>query len=112
MVLFGLAIGVLLTYFGGLMAVDLVPRSAAGAALGVCGMASYVGAALQSSVSGYLIRAKDDPLAAANRFYDTTVTLFGKSWTFDWIALFWIGAAILSILCAASVWRARPAGAA
>ena len=107
MVLFGVAIGVLLTYFGGLMAVDLVPKAAAGAALGVCGMASYVGAALQSFVSGYLIRAKDDPLSEINRFYDVTVNAFGRSFTFDWIALFWIGAAILSIICALTVWNAR-----
>ena len=107
MVLFGIAIGVLLTYFGGLMAVDLVPKAAAGAALGVCGMASYVGAALQSFVSGYLIRAKDDPLSEINRFYDVTVNAFGRSFTFDWIALFWIGAAILSIICALTVWNAR-----
>ena len=107
MVLFGLAIGVLLTYFGGLMAVDLVPKEAAGAALGVCGMASYVGAALQSSVSGYLIRGIDDPLAKMNRFYDVTVDVFGRSFTFDWIALFWIGAAVLSTICALCVWNAR-----
>ncbi|MBO5647320.1 MAG: MFS transporter [Kiritimatiellae bacterium] len=107
MVLFGIAIGVLLTYFGGLMAVDLVPKAAAGAALGVCGMASYVGAALQSFVSGYLIRAKDDPLSQVNRFYDVTVNAFGRSFTFDWIALFWIGAAVLSIVCALTVWNAR-----
>ena len=107
MVLFGIAIGVLLTYFGGLMAVDLVPKAAAGAALGVCGMASYVGAALQSGVSGYLIRSNDDPLAKVNRFYDITVDLFGRSFTFDWIALFWIGAAVLSIICALTVWNAR-----
>lgn len=107
MVLFGIAIGVLLTYFGGLMAVDLVPKAAAGAALGVCGMASYVGAALQSFVSGYLIRSKDDPLAAVNRFYDVTLDIFGRKMTFDWIALFWIGAAVLSIICALSVWNAR-----
>ena len=69
-------------------------------------MASYVGAALQSTVSGLLIRAKDDPLAAVNRFYD--FELFGHR--FDYIALFWIGAAVLSIFCALSVWRARKAG--
>ena len=36
-----------------------------------------------------------------------TVNVFGRSFTFDWIALFWIGAAILSIICALTVWNAR-----
>ena len=34
MVLFGIAIGVLICFLGGLMAVDIVPRKATGAALG------------------------------------------------------------------------------
>lgn len=34
MVLFGIAIGVLISFLGGLMAIDLVPRKASGAALG------------------------------------------------------------------------------
>jgi OPA family sugar phosphate sensor protein UhpC-like MFS transporter len=107
MVLFGIAIGVLLTFFGGLMAVDLVPKSAAGAALGVCGMASYVGAALQSVVSGYLIRSNDDPLAKINKFYDVTFDVFGKQLSVDWVALFWIGAATLSVIFALTVWNVR-----
>ena len=37
MVLFGIAIGVLICFLGGLMAVDIVPRKATGAALGVVG---------------------------------------------------------------------------
>ena len=41
MVLFGIAIGVLISFLGGLMAIDLVPRQATGAALGIVGMASY-----------------------------------------------------------------------
>ena len=55
MVLFGIAIGVLIAFLGGLMAVDIVPRKATGAALGVVGMASYAAAGLQDFVSGWLI---------------------------------------------------------
>ena len=47
MVLFGIAIGVLICFLGGLMAVDIVPRKATGAALGVVGVASYIAAGLQ-----------------------------------------------------------------
>lgn len=42
MVLFGLGIGVLICFLGGLMAVDIAPRNASGAALGVVGIASYI----------------------------------------------------------------------
>ena len=52
MVLFGIGIGVLICFLGGLMAVDIAPRNASGAALGVVGIASYIGAGLQDVMSG------------------------------------------------------------
>ena len=52
MMLFGLGIGVLICFLGGLMAVDIAPRNASGAALGVVGIASYIGAGLQDVMSG------------------------------------------------------------
>ncbi len=55
MVIFGVSIGVLICFLGGLMAVDLAPKQAAGAALGVVGVASYIGAGLQDIISGTLI---------------------------------------------------------
>lgn len=55
MIMFGLGIGVLLCFLGGLMAVDIAPRNASGAALGVVGIASYVGAGIQDVMSGILI---------------------------------------------------------
>ena len=55
MVLFGISIGVLICFLGGLMAVDIVPRKATGAALGVVGIASYVAAGIQDVISGWLI---------------------------------------------------------
>ena len=60
MVLFGIAIGVLIAFLGGLMAVDIVPRKATGAALGVVGMASYIAAGLQDVISPWLIREHKD----------------------------------------------------
>lgn len=47
MVLFGLAIGVLICFLGGLMATDIAPKAASGAALGIVGIASYIGAGFQ-----------------------------------------------------------------
>jgi len=55
MVGFGCAIGALVCYLGGLMAVDVVSPKAAGAALGVVGIASYLGAGTQDILSGWLI---------------------------------------------------------
>jgi OPA family sugar phosphate sensor protein UhpC-like MFS transporter len=57
-VLFGLSIGVLICFLGGLMAVDIAPAEAAGATAGVIGMASYAAAGLQDIVSGYLIEGR------------------------------------------------------
>ncbi|MCR5050536.1 MAG: MFS transporter [Paludibacteraceae bacterium] len=57
-ILFGLSIGVLICFLGGLMAVDIAPAEAAGATAGVIGMASYAAAGLQDIVSGYLIEGR------------------------------------------------------
>ena len=51
---FSLFIGVLYCIVAGLMAVDIVPRKATGAALGIVGISSYVAAAIQDVVTGFL----------------------------------------------------------
>lgn len=86
MVLFGIAIGVLICFLGGLMAVDIVPRKATGAAIGVVGIASYVAAGLQDIASGVLI--------------DNNVTIVDgvKHYDFSAAAIFWIAAAVISFL--------------
>ena len=93
MVLFGMAIGVLICFLGGLMAIDIVPREATGAALGIVGMASYVGAGLQDIVSGWLIDSGKTLVDGVVR-YD-----FGTA------ALFWIAASALSFILALFVAR-------
>ena len=95
MILFGLGIGVLICFLGGLMAVDIAPRNASGAALGVVGIASYIGAGLQDVMSGVLIEG-NKRLVDGVEVYD-----------FTYINWFWIGAAILSVLLALLVWNAR-----
>ena len=47
------------------MVVDIVPREASGAALGVVGVASYAGAGLQDIISGHLIDANKVLISAA-----------------------------------------------
>jgi len=95
MVIFGLAIGALICFLGGLMAVDIASKKASGAALGVVGIASYIGAALQDFVSGLTIgngKSVVDGLAV----YDFSV-----------VTWFWIGSAVLSVLCVLTVWNAK-----
>ena len=95
MMLFGLGIGVLICFLGGLMVVDIAPRNASGAALGVVGIASYIGAGLQDVMSGVLIEGNKQ-LVDGVEVYD-----------FTYINWFWIGAALLSVLLALLVWNAR-----
>ncbi len=95
MILFGLGIGVLICFLGGLMAVDIAPRNASGAALGVVGIASYIGAGLQDIMSGILIEGNKAIVNGAE-VYD-----------FTYINWFWIGSALLSVLLALLVWNAQ-----
>ena len=95
MMLFGLGIGVLICFLGGLMAVDIAPRNASGAALGVVGIASYIGAGLQDVMSGVLIEG------------NKTVVNGVDTYDFTYINWFWIGAAMVSVLLALLVWNAK-----
>ena len=105
MVFFGAAVGILLTFLGGLMAIDYVPKCAAGAALGIAGMGNYIGAGLQSIVSGYLInRAEDGSASLAGH-------TFANGWTLDYLAVFWIGMAALSVVCAIAAGRGTASAA-
>ncbi len=91
MVLFGIAIGVLIAFLGGLMAIDVVPRKATGAALGIVGCASYIAAGIQDVVSGWLI---DSNLTESVNELGEVV----KHYDFSSAALFWIGASVVSFL--------------
>ena len=95
MVLFGTAIGVLLCFLGGLMAVDIAPRNASGAALGIVGIASYIGAGIQDIMSGILIGGHKS-IVDGKEIYD-----------FSYINIFWIGAALLSVFFALLVWNVK-----
>lgn len=88
MVLFGIAIGVLICFIGGLMAVDLVPRKATGAALGIVGLASYAAAGIMNVISGFLLEGRAVIDAVTNE----------KVYDFSYVAVFWLGAAIISFL--------------
>lgn len=91
--LFSLSMGVLYCIVAGLMAVDIVPRKATGAALGVVGISSYVAAGLQDVTSGYLIQ------------YNTVETAQGTLYDFGPVSWFWLAAALISFLLPVLNWK-------
>ena len=97
MALFGIAIGVLIAFLGGLMAVDIVPRKATGAALGIVGMVSYAAASIQEKVSGYLVNS--NITETVNELGETV-----KHYDFSEAAIFWIGASVISFLLPILTW--------
>ena len=100
MSMFGMATGVLIAFLGGLMAVDLVPREATGAALGIVGLASYAAAGLMNVISGWLIdgHATRDGITGEILEYD-----------FTYVSIFWTGAAVISFLLPILNWRRKSA---
>jgi MFS transporter, OPA family, sugar phosphate sensor protein UhpC len=95
LVLFGLGLTGLVTSLGGLFAVDICPKRVAGAAMGLIGIFSYIGAAAQENVSGHLIE-RGMSVADGVRTYD-----------FESAIWFWLGASFVSMLLAASLWRVK-----
>ena len=100
MILFGVAIGVLISFIGGLMAIDLVPRKATGAALGIVGMASYAAAGIQNIVSGLLLDG--NTFETVNKLGETVVRH-----DFTYVSWFWFGAAVISFLLPVLNWRRK-----
>ncbi len=94
-VMYGFSLNGLVTSLGGLFAVDIAPKKAAGAALGFIGVFSYIGAALQERISGSLIE-RGTTIVNEVRHYD-----FGNA------IIFWIGTSIISLILASSLWRAK-----
>ena len=85
--LFSLSVGVLYCI------VDIVPRKATGAALGVVGISSYIAAGLQDITSGYLIQGYMTQVDGAD------VYNFGP------VSWFWIGASIVSFVLPVLNWK-------
>jgi OPA family sugar phosphate sensor protein UhpC-like MFS transporter len=94
-VLFGIGLNGLVTSLGGLFAVDIAPKKVAGAAMGIIGVFSYIGAAIQENISGSLIEA-GMRIVDGVRIYD-----------FSSVIWFWIGSSVISMLLAATLWRVR-----
>ena len=90
---FSLSIGVLYCIVAGLMAVDIVPRKATGAALGIVGISSYVAAGLQDITSGYLIQ------------YNTVRVDGMDVYDFGPVSYFWLAAALVSFILPVMNWK-------
>lgn len=84
-----LSLAALYCIVAGLMALDIVPRKATGAALGIVGISSYVAAGIQGVVSGLLIDRN-----ANDGSYDFTA-----------VALFWIVSCLISFIVPALNWN-------
>ena len=90
---FSLSMGVLYCIVAGLMAVDIVPRKATGAALGIVGISSYVAAGLQDITSGYLIQ------------YNTVQVEGVDIYNFGPVSYFWLLAALISFILPVLNWK-------
>jgi OPA family sugar phosphate sensor protein UhpC-like MFS transporter len=93
--MYGATLSGLMASLGGLFAVDIAPKGATGAAMGFVGIFSYLGAAMQESVSATLI-SNNSQIINDQRIYD-----------FESAIIFWIGSSVLSLILAASLWKTK-----
>jgi OPA family sugar phosphate sensor protein UhpC-like MFS transporter len=80
--MYGFSINGLVTALGGLFAVDISPKKA-------------TGAAIQERISGHLIRQ------------GTTIVDGVRQYDFSNAVIFWLATSVVSLVLAASLWRAR-----
>ncbi len=93
--IYGAALSGLIASIGGLFAVDIAPRGATGAAMGLVGVFSYLGAGTQDVISAGLISSGIE-VVDGTKIYD-----------FDSVILFWIGTSVVSMLLAATLWNTK-----
>jgi OPA family sugar phosphate sensor protein UhpC-like MFS transporter len=93
--IYGFGLTGLVTSLGGLFALDIAPKRAAGAAMGFIGVFSYIGAALQDQISGHLIE-RGVTVIDGVRHYDFTAVIW-----------FWVGMSVVSLILATSLWRVK-----
>lgn len=93
--LFSLAVGVLYCIVAGVMAMDIVPRKATGAALGIVGISSYVAAGIQDIVSGYLIQGYTEEAA------DISEAVYN----FTPVSIFWLFAMLIAFVLPVVTWK-------
>lgn len=99
--IFSLAVGVLYCIVSGLMAIDIVPRKATGAALGIVGISSYMTIGIQNIVSGQLI----DRYAVETMEVVDGVSKVVTQYNFMPVAIFWLSAVLISFLLPVLNWK-------
>jgi OPA family sugar phosphate sensor protein UhpC-like MFS transporter len=92
---YGFGLTGLVTSLGGLFAVDIVPRRAAGAVMGFVGVFSYLAAAVQENISGVLI-GRGITISGAIKHYDFSAAI-----------TFWLACSLLSAILPMTLWRVR-----
>jgi OPA family sugar phosphate sensor protein UhpC-like MFS transporter len=97
-VLYGFTLSGLLAALGGLFAIDIAPKKAAGAVMGFIGVFSYLGAGMQDQISGMLIEQ------------GTTIVNGVRTYDFSNAITFWIGGSVLSLILALTLWKAKVRG--
>lgn len=103
LVVYGFGLSGILASLGGLFAIDVAPKKVAGAAMGFIGIFSYLGAGLQDYISGMLIYDTEMKVVFATGDYTPTVYFYDYSTPI----LFWVGASVVSLLLAASLWKVK-----
>jgi len=103
LIVYGFGLSGILASLGGLFAVDIAPRKVAGAAMGFIGIFSYIGAGLQDYISGVLISNSEMKVVFSHGAQSQTVYFYDYSTP----VLFWVGASVLSLLLAASLWKVK-----
>jgi len=98
---FSLAVGVLYCIVSGLMAIDIVPRKATGAALGIVGISSYMTIGVQNIVSGILIDRNTEVVTQVADGVVRTVT----EYDFVPVAVFWLSAVLISFVLPVFNWK-------
>jgi len=93
--IYGFTLSGLLAVLGGLFAIDISPKKAAGAAMGFIGVFSYIGAGLQDQISGFLIDTNSIAI-------DGVLT-----YNFNPVIIYWIGSSVVSMILAATLWRVK-----
>ena len=103
LVVYGFGLSGLLASLGGLFAIDIAPKRVAGAAMGFIGIFSYFGAGMQDYISGKLIY--DSEIRVVFSIGENSPTVYIYDYTIP--IIFWVGASVVSMLLAASLWRAK-----
>jgi len=94
--LYGFSLNGLVTTLGGLFATDIAPKKVAGAVMGFIGVFSYLSAATQDLISGYLIEN------------GMTIIDGVRTYDFSTVIVFWIGGAVAALILASILWNVKP----